>query len=278
VIGGAPLCEIVPIKVLNDAGEGIGAWVAAGIDYAVANGCDILSMSLGGGVDTNITAAIRRAHNAGKIIICAAGNEGKDPMGRSRVGSPGSMAEVAAVAAYGASGDIAQFSSQGPEVDIAFPGVEIMSTWLQDQYRRLSGTSMATPICSAVMACRLSYQRQLEREGKPVNEPMRNNSQMLALLKKYAIDKGPAGDDPAWGWGTLDCVPFVNSAGGPQSPTPIEPPPTPTTTTTTTPPPTQPPPTSVPIAYPAYFLGQRVIVLDHVVYGGNLGTFIYPSD
>ena len=63
---------------------------------------------------------------------------------------------------------------------------------------------MATPYCSGIVALYLELQREAERANKPPEKPVRNNEQLLELLKSAAIDKGPTGQDPSWGWGILD--------------------------------------------------------------------------
>src|SRR5690606_36448408 len=81
---------------------------------------------LGGPYDKNIAAAVRAAVNAGVLVICAAGNEGevRDRRGRlvNTVGYPARLPETIAIASYNKLGKLSEYSSRGPEVDIAFPG------------------------------------------------------------------------------------------------------------------------------------------------------------
>lgn len=219
VVGVAPDAELCIAKVLGDDGSGSNRGVSAGIRYCLENNCDIISMSLGGGYDAEIEAAVKEAVNAGVFVICAAGNSGEVP-GQNTVNFPAKLDQTVAVGAYNKRGEIAKFSSRGKEVDIAFPGEEIVSTWLNGGYRALSGTSMATPYCSGVVALYLELQRTAERENKPVDNPVRNNADLLQLLKAAAVDKGPSGHDASWGWGIVDVAKFttLKSAQGPVTP------------------------------------------------------------
>lgn len=126
-------------KVLGDDGSGQSSWIAAGIEWAAANGAKIISMSLGSPFrDETIIAAIRKALAANIVVICAAGNDGQ-----RGVNWPGAYEGVISVAAYDRHFKVAPFSSRGPEVDIAAPGVDILSTVPKSQYARMSGTCIA---------------------------------------------------------------------------------------------------------------------------------------
>ncbi len=151
VAGVAPAATILPVKVLSGAGFGSSAWIAAGIDYAVDEGADVINLSLGGGYSSIIHNAIKKARDHGVIVVAAAGNSG-----RSGVGYPGALEETIGVAATGPSGERAPYSSWGKGVDIAAPGGDTRKTGggiLQDTidgkgghtYAELQGTSMATP-------------------------------------------------------------------------------------------------------------------------------------
>jgi subtilisin family serine protease len=198
VIGVAPECRLLIGKVLGDDGSGGPDSVAAGIHWAVGQGADIISMSLGSPqASPEIYAAIQAAAAAGKFIICAAGNDGDT--GTDDIGYPARWSECVAVGAVDENGQVAFFSSRGPELAVAAPGVNILSTFLNGGYARLSGTSMATPFVAGVVALMLAKHRATG--GKT---PLASVNDLREHLAKTADDAGPAGRDPAYGWGLID--------------------------------------------------------------------------
>lgn len=156
----APGCRLLVGKVLGDSGGGTSGGVLEGMNWAIGQGADIISMSLGS--DTRVgdsylqyyEAAGRAALDAGSMIVAAAGNNGWNP-----VGSPANCPSVLAVAAVDEYLRRASFSSvalngNGGEVDVAGPGVGIYSSWPVDTgaYKVLRGTSVATPHVSGIAA------------------------------------------------------------------------------------------------------------------------------
>ena len=196
VIGVAPKCQLGIGKVLGDDGSGAHEWIAAGILWAAEDfGADVISMSLGSGQSSRIImSALLRATKAGAFVICAAGNDGMP----NSVNWPGRREETIAVGAVDRDGRAARFSSRGPQVDIAAPGVDILSTWKRGRYAKLSGTSMATPFVSGVVTLMLSKHRQ--HGGKT---PVVTVADLRQHLQKTARDVGTPGHDDATGWGLI---------------------------------------------------------------------------
>jgi len=179
--------KIMPLKVLNDSGEGSTGTVVRAIDYAVKNGADVINLSfVGNDFSESLDNAIRRAHDAGIIIVAAAGNEQGEGNGYSLDKSPmypvcddGNPGEnmVIGVAATDAIDQKASFSSYGFKcVDIAAPGISIFSTVVYSPNKEIegklfdkyydgfwSGTSMATPMVSATIAMMESVNPSLGR-------------------------------------------------------------------------------------------------------------------
>ena len=162
VAGVAPDATLMPVKVLSSFGFGSSAWIAAGIDYAVDEGADVINLSLGGGYSSVIHNAIKKAHKKGVIVVAAAGNSGK-----RGVSYPGALEEAIGVSATGPDGSIAPYSSYGEGVDIAGPGGDKRTPGggvLQDTidgkgghvYAEYQGTSMATPHVAGAAAVLLS--------------------------------------------------------------------------------------------------------------------------
>lgn len=150
-------------KVLGDRGSGSDGGILAGIDWAVAQGCAVVSMSLGAPVELGATPSAifeqvgRRALKAGTLVVAAAGNDSHRPNRLSPVNHPANCPSIMAVAAIDQRLDVAWFSCaglnpQGGQVDIAAPGVGIYSAWPKTLYHTINGTSMATPHVAGIAA------------------------------------------------------------------------------------------------------------------------------
>jgi subtilisin len=154
VVGVAPGVDLLGVKVLGGDGSGSFAGVAEGIEWAVDNGADVLNMSLGGDSQTDVVKdALQYAQDNGVVPVAAAGNSGPCS---DCVGYPGAEPEAIAVSSTNESDDLSFFSSTGPEVDIAAPGSNVQSTYPDDSYNSLNGTSMACPHVAGAAASVLS--------------------------------------------------------------------------------------------------------------------------
>lgn len=167
--GVAPGATLFNVKVLNTEGKGLESWIVDGIQWAVDNGADILSMSFGtdiiGGNGTDpVSTAVDWATQQGIVCIVAAGNYGS---GMYTITNPGVTELAITVGASSKQGTIASFSSRGPTTDhrikpdVLAPGVSItaarakdtyMGTPVSQYYTKASGTSMATPHVSGAAA------------------------------------------------------------------------------------------------------------------------------
>ena len=151
-------------KVLSDAGSGADGGILAGIDWAVSQGCRVVSMSLGAPVDLGsphsaiYEQVAQRALEKGTIIVAAAGNDSRRPGRVEPVSHPANCPSILAIAALGEDLSVASFSNaglnpNGGQIDLAAPGVNVYSSWPEPTgYRRLNGTSMATPHVAGVLA------------------------------------------------------------------------------------------------------------------------------
>ncbi|GAA2051995.1 S8 family serine peptidase [Williamsia deligens] len=158
-------------KVLGDDGSGADEGILAGLNWALTNRVDIVSMSLGADVRAVSTAyetVGRRALAAGTLIVAAAGNNANRPADPGFVGVPANSPSIAAVAATDQRSAIAPFSArstdvEGGNVDFAGPGVDVYSSWPvfppgssegdgASRYTTISGTSMATPHVAGIAA------------------------------------------------------------------------------------------------------------------------------
>ena len=142
VKGVAPDATLHAVKVLDCCGSGSFEDIAAGIEWATDQGHDVINMSLGGPESETVNDAVEYAAANNVVIVAAAGNDGEC---EDCVGHPAAHPEVIAVSATDEDDEFADFSSQGPEVDIAAPGDDVLSSVARDEYAEMPGTSMASP-------------------------------------------------------------------------------------------------------------------------------------
>lgn len=189
--GIAPKCKIHSLKVLGHSGMGSNDAVAEAVRYATEIKCDIISMSLGSSrPDDHLHQAIKDAHEAGIIVVCAAGNDG------GAVNYPAAFRETIGVGAVDKSGQVCEFSSRGKEIVVAAPGADITSTWLANGYATISGTSMAAPFVAGVLAL---YIASAKKDGEKIT-----HKTVVDALSKTCKDAGAEGHDDVYGWGLLD--------------------------------------------------------------------------
>ncbi|MBI2588078.1 S8 family peptidase, partial [Candidatus Azambacteria bacterium] len=201
VVGVGPDVHLYAIKVLNRNGSGFLSDVIEGIQWAIANGMQVANMSLGTSSDIqSFHDAVIAARNAGIVQVAAAGNSG------GAVSFPAAYPEMIAVSATDQNNSIASFSSRGPEVDLAAPGVSIPSTYKGDSYATLSGTSMATPHVTGAAALVLKTVPGIyDTNANGVWDP----NEVQAKLEAGASDLGEPGKDSLYGAGLLNA--FVAS-------------------------------------------------------------------
>lgn len=192
VIGVAPDASLYGVKVLNHLGDGSGSDIIAGIDWAVNNNMDIISMSLGSNYGSSaLLAACNAADNAGIVVVAAAGNDGTLSGSGDSVDYPARYSSVIAVSSIDSVLNRQTRASSGPTVEICAPGVSIYSTTLGGSYGTKSGTSMATPHVSGVAAL------IIESDGSLSNDQVREK------MTASAYDLGAAGRDNLFGYGMV---------------------------------------------------------------------------
>lgn len=203
VRGVAPNARLYAVKVLSKSGSGLTSWIIKGIDWVTANkaakGIRVANMSLGfAGTSSALNAAITNSVNAGITYVVAAGNEDSDASGFSPANHP-SVIAVSAIAdsdgecgaaggttSYGPDDSFATFSNFGSTVDIAAPGVDVLSTWKGDRqnpgglYGTISGTSMASPHVAGAAALYIA--------GHPGSTP----AQVRDALIAFGVDQDTA--------------------------------------------------------------------------------------
>ena len=200
--GVAPSANIRSAKVLNNGGSGQQRWIINGMKWAIDQGCEILSMSLGSrvwqgqGYSLQYERMAEYALQKGSLVIAAAGNDSQRDNGYiSPVGSPANCPSIMAVAAIDQNLKVAEFSngdinqSPGSAIDIAAPGVNIFSSWPRPRnYRRISGTSMACPHVAGVAA--LFAQKDNSFRGKKLWAEIVNNAIDMSPIPNRDVGAG----------------------------------------------------------------------------------------
>ncbi|MGX4767902.1 S8 family serine peptidase [Bacillus mojavensis] len=186
--GVAPEAQIYAVKALDQNGSGDLQGLLKGIDWSIANGMDIINMSLGTSSDSQILHdAMDKAYEKGVLLVAASGNDGNG----KPVNYPAAYSSVVAVSATDQHNQLASFSTTGNEVEFSAPGTDITSTYLHQYYATGSGTSQATPHAAAMFA--LLKQR----------DPGNTNVQLRALMQKNIVDLGMTGRDQQFGYGLI---------------------------------------------------------------------------
>ena len=196
VVGAGPNIDLYAIKVLNSAGSGFLSDIIEGLQWAINNNMQVVNLSLGASTgNQSFHDAIIATKNAGIVVVAAAGNSG------GSVIFPAAYPEAIAVSAIDINNAIASWSSRGPEVDLAAPGVSIYSTYKGTAYATLSGTSMASPHVAGAAALVLSM---------PVGSFDTNNNgkwdpdEVQTKLQATATDLGSGGFDNLYGFGLVN--------------------------------------------------------------------------
>ena len=215
-----------PVKVLSNSGSGAFSWIASAIKTEgqnnktlIDNGTFVVcTASLGGGTAkvTDVESALKIDADNGIIWTVAAGNSSGGP-----VNYPGNSDYVLAVGSLDNKNPLvhSSFESVGPELWLGMPGASIYSTYLNNSFATLSGTSMATPFQASACAIALS------KWGKPLAD----KNAMKTYLSKIAADLESTGKDNYTGWGISYIKAILDT--DPNGSTPPPPPPPPVDTT-----------------------------------------------
>ena len=196
VAGAAPAARILPVKVLDANGKGFTSNVANGVIWAADSGATIINLSQGGPNPTQmLQLAVQHAvFTKGVPVVSSSGNTGKC----GAPSFPAAYPEVLAVGATDSNNQGASFSTTGPFVDLAAPGVGIVSTQLGDTVGTRTGTSFSAPYVAAAAAI-----------VKATN-PTFDTNQLYSRLSATATDLGAPGWDPHFGAGLIN----VQAAAG----------------------------------------------------------------
>lgn len=170
--------KLLAVKVLSNSGSGGWFTIIDGIMYAANQGAKVINMSLGGGGSCSgfhvLQSAVDYARAQGTTVVVAAGNNAIDASGFI----PASCNGVISVGASTRSDGRAYFSNFGPSVDIAAPGEGIISTWLQEGFNTIDGTSMASPHVAGAVALLLAKNPNLTSDQ--LEQLIKNNGNFIS--------------------------------------------------------------------------------------------------
>lgn len=205
--------RLMPVRVLariretatgRISGTGSSVDIAAGIRWATDHGAQIINMSLGGYGDAQVEReAVAYAISRGVVVVAAMGNDNTD-----QPHYPSAYPDVVAVGATDASDRRASFSNRGNWIDVAAPGVQIQSTYWDDTYASLSGTSMATPHVAGVAALILAI--------APTTTPAQVANILRNTAKPLRDTPTDAVPNDRYGHGLVQAAAAVNMAAPPK--------------------------------------------------------------
>jgi len=192
---------IMPIRVTDTDGFAYTSTLAEGLVYAADNGASVMNLSFGGVAGSQaIRSAAQYAMGRGALVVAAAGNCGC-------FDSTPDNPYLLSVGATDRSDGLASFSSQGDHVDLAAPGVSILTTRRGGGYGYGSGTSFAAPVVAGVVALMFAANPDLTA------------SEVESILESTADDLGNPGYDTSFGHGRVNAHEAVLAAGGDFPPT-----------------------------------------------------------
>ncbi len=193
VVGVAPEAELYAVKVLDSFGSGYLSDLVEGIEWCINNGIQIINLSIEIESDLPLLRdSINRALNAGLIVVAAAGNTYS-----ASATFPAGYEGVFSVSAIDETDKIADFSATG-KIDFCAPGVDIYSTYINSGYSHMSGTSMAAPHITGVIALMLADLR-----NDMDNDGIVSTKEVVNIICNCTEDIGTMGYDEIYGYGVL---------------------------------------------------------------------------
>jgi subtilisin len=204
VVGVAPAANLYALKVLDSSGSGYYSDVIAALQWCVDNDIQVTNNSYGSSGDPGKSLKDAFDNASGVLHVAAAGNSGNPPGRGDNIIYPAAYDSVIAVAATNQNDERARWSSTGPDVELSAPGVAINSTLLGGGYGEKSGTSMAAPHVTGIVALMITA----------------NVSDIRGQLQITADDLGATGWDSKYGYGLVDAAKAVGVSGEePEEPT-----------------------------------------------------------
>ena len=187
VTGVAPDCELIICKVISSHG-GFDEDIIEALEYAIEQKVDIINMSIGGaGIHKTMHNLIKKATELGISVVCAGGNYGDGRADTNELIYPGAFEEVIEVGAVDSNNMICKFSNSNDMIDVCSYGKGITSTFPNNRYAKLDGTSQATPHVSGVLA--LLKQKFKVEQGRVPTEMELYNELIKYTKQLEGVDK-----------------------------------------------------------------------------------------
>jgi hypothetical protein len=203
----APDVDLVAVKVLDASGSGYTSDIIAGIEWCMDNVIDVISMSFQTPEYSNaFHNIVNQAYIQGIVLVAASGNTGDGNPSTNNVMYPAKYDGVIAVAGIDENDIVASFSSDGSEVELCAPAININSTWMGGGYNIGSGTSGACPHVAGTVASLISLSITLDQfDGYDFNSnEIWESWEARNRLLDTADDLGEAGRDVFYGYGLVD--------------------------------------------------------------------------
>lgn len=196
IVGVAPAADLYAYKVFDASGSGSYSDVIAALSRAIADEINVVNMSLGSLQDPGqaFQDACNNAAAAGLVLVASAGNFGEFDGSGDTIAYPAHYSSVIAVGAtMGPDNQRAPFSGTGPDLELMAPGYEVYTTDLFGEYIHETGTSIAAPFVTGVAALFINS----------------GISDVRNALRSTALDLGPDGFDPLYGYGLVNAAAAV---------------------------------------------------------------------
>ncbi|CBZ56064.1 hypothetical protein NCLIV_064900 [Neospora caninum Liverpool] len=195
--------SIAALKFMGANGNGSTSDAIKALNYAVQMGIPLSCNSWGGPTWSEaLIAALEAAESVGHLFIAAAGNQGRNTDEIPHYPASYRLSNVVSVAATNSEDQLAPFSNRGEAtVDIAAPGVKILSTFPPDQFRELSGTSMATPVVAGVAAILMSLPY---RDTKQIKRALVNGVDKMPATEGFVKSGGRVNASRSLSWLALE--------------------------------------------------------------------------
>jgi len=192
VIGVAPRCDLYIARAFSPDGRADMDDVTRALEWLISKKVHVINMSFSAPQTTKrFRELIRLAYESGITMVCAAGNNGEST---NVMGYPARFDECIAVTAVDIDKKHAAFSTRAPKAEVCAAGMNVYSSYLNNGYATLSGTSMATPIISGAVA--LIQAKAMKRYGRRLTP-----DEVRLLLHMYAEGLGERGRDASFGYG-----------------------------------------------------------------------------